>query len=55
MKLETVKKKSGRPRKTEAGGSHMTFYLPLEAQEYIRANGGAQWIIRKIKEEQNKK
>ncbi|WP_289172370.1 hypothetical protein [uncultured Parasutterella sp.] len=52
--MET-KKKSGRPRKTTEGGAPMTFYLPREAQEYIRAHGGAKWICEKIKEEREKK
>ncbi|WP_304643981.1 hypothetical protein [uncultured Parasutterella sp.] len=48
------RKPSGRPRKTAAGGSAITFYLPKEAQEYIRAHGGAKWICEKIREEKEK-
>lgn len=48
------RKPSGRPRKTAAGGSPMTFYLPKEDQAYIRAHGGAQWIRKKIREEKEK-
>ncbi len=50
----TERKPAGRPRKTAEGGSAMTFYLPKEAQEYIRAHGGAKWIKAKIQEEKEK-
>lgn len=37
-------KKMGRPRKTERGGSNITFYMSHEIQNIIRENGGSRWI-----------
>lgn len=37
-------KKMGRPRKTEKGGSNITFYMSREIQNIIRENGGSRWI-----------
>lgn len=44
----------GRPRKTPNGGKNVTFYLPVEVIDYVKENGGAEWIRRKVKEEKGK-
>lgn len=51
----TKQKRAGRPRKTEAGGSTISFYLSREAQEYIRTHGGTGWIKNMIAEDQAEK